>query len=211
MLQQTTLSCSGAPDYNTFRAAPCYDKRHFELLRPTTLWEMLVLRQNDTLTAAPVLWPTALWRLLWCSGRRHIKSCSVLQPTTLWAAPVLGPTTLKCALWSSTGSFHAKSTSTIHHTISDCLVIFFLDSIHRDILLLFFAEFCLTNWPIYDFLKFCAVMAILQKWADSRSLKRNNFRTNRARGLKFFCVYTTFCVLLEYGVVTAVSHLDVAQ
>jgi len=46
------------------------------------------------------------------------------------------------------GSFHAKSTSfvlTIHHTISDCLVIFFLDSIHRDMLLLIFSEFYLKN------------------------------------------------------------------
>jgi len=58
--------------------------------------------------------------------------------------------------------------------------------------------------------KFCGVTAILQKSADSQSLKRNNLRTNRARGLKFF-VYTSFCVLLEYGVVIAVSHLDVAQ
>jgi len=77
-------------------------------------------------------------------------------------------------------------------------------------LLLIFSEFYLKNWPIYDFLKFCAVTAILQKLADSWSVKRNNFRTHRARGLKFF-VYATFCVLLEYGVVTAVSHLDVAQ
>jgi len=35
-------------------------------------------------------------------------------------------------------------------------------------------------------LKFCVATAIPQKWADLRFLKGNNFRTNRARGLKFF-------------------------
>jgi len=40
--------------------------------------------------------------------------------------------------------------------------------------------------------KFCAMTAILQKWADSRSLKRNTFRANRARGMKFFVYIQLF-------------------
>jgi len=93
------------------------------------------------------------------------------------------------------GSFHTKSTSTIHHSISDCLVIFFLDSIHRDMLLLIFFRILsqkLTDLWLLNFVpwrQFCKNGLIHDLWnailSDRIELERWNF----------LCIYNFLCAV----------------